>query len=199
MRVNIKNKQSTLYLARHGESEWNIAFRLQGQLDSPLTEKGIEQATKLSKFCHDKQIHCIVSSTLNRAHHTGQVCQQNLNVNHISNPKLVERHLGQWQGKIYSELSNLPIFDEVFHKVTNIAPPDGESALACRARINTALSHVAQTYVQQNILVITHGEAMRCFISQYQNITNNAYNQYENGSAVPLSYCHDTDRFSLLS
>ena len=60
----------TVYLVRHGETEWNRDGRCQGVTDIALTEKGIQQAEALGQVFSEKQISCILSSPLQRAHDT---------------------------------------------------------------------------------------------------------------------------------
>ncbi|PWK46357.1 histidine phosphatase family protein, partial [Pleionea mediterranea] len=68
------------YLARHGETEWNRIKRLQGRLDSPLTEQGIQQANDLAASMTNYSVDAVITSPLLRARRTAEICQQQLNV-----------------------------------------------------------------------------------------------------------------------
>ena len=59
-----------LYLARHGETDWNAAGRWQGQSDVPLNDLGRDQARRLGEALRDKGVTAIVSSDLSRARET---------------------------------------------------------------------------------------------------------------------------------
>ena len=72
----------TFYLARHGETQWNTIKRLQGRLDSPLTERGKLQAQVLGQSLQNQGIELIVSSALFRAANTAASCQQILGCPH---------------------------------------------------------------------------------------------------------------------
>ena len=59
---------TTIYLTRHGQTEWNIEKRLQGHGNSPLTEYGIDRAKELSKRIEELDIDCIYTSPIERAY-----------------------------------------------------------------------------------------------------------------------------------
>ncbi|MFD7158171.1 histidine phosphatase family protein [Kribbella sp. NPDC059898] len=58
----------TTYLARHGQTEWNVAGRRQGRLDSPLTALGLEQARRNGRLLTRENIDAAFTSPLGRAH-----------------------------------------------------------------------------------------------------------------------------------
>ena len=72
------NKKSTFYLARHGQTEWNIEGRIQGQLDSPLTALGKQQALLLAEQCKMLSITSLLTSPLGRALATAELCAKAL-------------------------------------------------------------------------------------------------------------------------
>jgi probable phosphoglycerate mutase len=63
----------SLYLARHGETEWNRAGRLQGRDDSPLTQVGVEHAVRLGAFARALRVRRILTSPLGRALATARI------------------------------------------------------------------------------------------------------------------------------
>ncbi|GHE89022.1 histidine phosphatase family protein [Thalassotalea profundi] len=188
--------QTTLYLARHGETQWNKLHRFQGQLDSKLTELGEQQSLQLGVTLSENDIDCIISSPLGRAVATAKICQQELNVETEIEVNLSERDLGQWQGKSVEALSSNAIYSEVLQQFTDIAPAGGESAQACGKRIYQALETIAHNAINKRVLVIFHGEALRCFLlSLGQQHTENAYQLFGNGSVFKLRYQHKKAEF----
>jgi broad specificity phosphatase PhoE len=102
---------STIYLMRVGETKWDREGRQQGQLDSPLTPKGIEQARAtgraLRKLLPDPQPVCIETSPLGRAGHTTALLCAELGLDAkamVVSPLLIEHHLGAWQGLTNAEI-----------------------------------------------------------------------------------------------
>jgi len=189
-----------LYLARHGQTQWNQIHRFQGQLDSDLTETGKQQSANIAHQLIDKNIDFIVSSTLGRAVHTASICQSRLNAPIMDSDELIERHLGHWQGLYVNDVKTDRHYNELFHQFTTLEPESGESAISCATRIYQTLESLAQSHVNKNLLVISHGEALRCFLTQLgHELTGNAYQLFDNGSIFQVTYQHDKQRFSLLT
>lgn len=100
-----------IYLVRHGETTWNQAGRQQGHLDSPLTDKGVEQARAAGRALrhaipHSQAI-CIETSPLGRARQTARLLAEVLGVDLnalVVAPLLSEHHLGDWQGLTRAEI-----------------------------------------------------------------------------------------------
>ncbi|MET1256203.1 histidine phosphatase family protein [Aliikangiella maris] len=213
-----------IILARHGETQWNKLKKLQGRLDSPLTDEGILQAHSLAEKLKTAQVKLIISSPLKRAEHTAQICEKVLNVERQLDAQLVERDFGLWQAEYFSELKSEKYFTDVFYKVNHQGPPDGETGIACAQRIQQALLNIARTQLngikshlplsnrrlsnqlQSNelpvegcLLVITHGDAIRCLLSllSVQGQVD-AYSQYGNGKTFPLYYHAELDELQVL-
>ncbi|MGC4937865.1 histidine phosphatase family protein [Kribbella sp. DT2] len=68
----------TVYLARHGQTEWNVTGRRQGRLDSPLTPLGIDQASRNAVLLSTRQIDAVFTSPLARARRTAQIIADGL-------------------------------------------------------------------------------------------------------------------------
>ncbi|PWK46355.1 histidine phosphatase family protein [Pleionea mediterranea] len=192
-----KNK-NVFYLARHGETEWNRIKRLQGRLDSPLTEQGIQQANDLAASMTNYSVDAVITSPLLRARRTAEICQQQLNCPILVNDLLQERHFGDWQQQLFDDLTNLPDFENIFFRVTDHCPPNGESALQGAKRLQQALTDLAQQFTKQQLLIITHGDLLRSFLAQFnRDAFCDAYSQYGNGRFFKVEYSAATQLFSL--
>lgn len=190
---------TTIYLARHGETEWNQVRRLQGRLDSPLNEQGIQQAQSLAQSLVECELERIICSPLGRAIATAEQCRQSLGKELIVEKQLQERDFGDWQACLFDDLRDEPNFESVFFKVTDKAPPKGESGTACGNRIRDCLTSIAKQYPSQKLLIISHGDAIRCFLSQLNKSgAVDAYSQYGNGSVFELNYLHQSEQFILV-
>lgn len=112
----------------------------------------------------------------------------------------MERNLGVWQGQYHHQVKNDQHYHELLQQVTQRCPTGGESAVSCGKRIFQALLSLAQRFENKNILVIFHGEALRCFLAEIAvNTTGNAYQLFSNGCVIPLNYQADIKSFSLAS
>ncbi|TQV89625.1 histidine phosphatase family protein [Aliikangiella coralliicola] len=193
----MEKQKTCFYLARHGETQWNKIRRLQGRLDSSLTVAGKNQATQIVESLSRAEIELIVSSPLGRAKSTAELCRSKISVELKIHDLLVERHFGDWQSSYFDDLSDKEHFEQVFFQVTEHAPPRGESGLECGSRIQQALSDIAQSHSESKILVVTHGDAIRCFMATLaQDSHCDAYSQYGNGKIFPINYCHQFERFT---
>ncbi len=95
-----------LYLTRHGETDWNLAARIQGSTDIELNATGIRQAEELAAALIREQIHPlkIYSSPLKRAEKTAQVLSDALNVPVEVLSGLTEINFGSWEGLTWDEV-----------------------------------------------------------------------------------------------
>jgi broad specificity phosphatase PhoE len=187
--------KTTFFIARHGETEWNTHKRLQGQLDSPLTLNGRNQAQQLAQIISQRNIDAIYSSPLQRAVSTAQVCSSLIAKQVKTHPAFLERNFGDWQGKLFDDLKLARHFKSIFHEVTCHAPPNGESGIECKSRMQDGLKLIAQTKAD-NILIISHGDLIRCFLADLtSNVACDAYSQYGNGSVFKVLLCHQTMTF----
>lgn len=181
--------KTRIYLARHGETLWNKTQRLQGQLDSELTPLGKTQSLEIAGTLATKNIDLIISSPLGRAVESAFICQQKLKVTHQISDNLMERNLGVWQGKEVKTLQLLTEYDELLNQVTSLKIKYSESALACGQRIFNSLKQLANEHLGQNLLIIFHGEALRCLLFLLgKKDTSNAFDLYKNGCIVTLDF-----------
>lgn len=187
-----------IYIARHGQTHWNKVHRFQGQLDSNLTAEGHVQSEKVAKSLQSYNIDLIFSSPLGRAIASANTCQQILNVPSNTCNNLLERSLGDWQGAYIKDIKTESQYDEILHQFTNLIPKNGESAVACGERIYQSLSLIAKQNQQKNLLIIFHGEALRCFFAKLgKSSNNNAYQLFDNGCMFHLTYEHASEQFTL--
>jgi probable phosphoglycerate mutase len=138
------------YIARHGETEWNLAGRLQGHRDSPLTAKGQQQAVALAAALSNRQITRVYSSDLGRAVQTARAVAENLGVELIQDERLRERNFGDLEGKPWSELDR-------FRLNPDDVVPGGESFRQVYERSVACLEELAGQHSNFAFAVICHG------------------------------------------
>lgn len=96
-----------LILIRHGETDWNIEGRYQGQADPPLNRRGLSQAEQVAIPLKHVGIDLLYSSPLLRAYQTAQTIAQELGVPLYTEPRLMEIHQGDWQERLQSEIEDM--------------------------------------------------------------------------------------------
>jgi probable phosphoglycerate mutase len=149
---------------RHGETAWNVDTRLQGHLDIPLNEVGLQQAAHLSQaLVQSEAIDAVYASDLSRAHTTASAIAQAMGQSVTAHPGLRERHFGAFQGRTFAEIeAELP--DDAWHwrkRTPEWAPPDGgESLIVLRERILKTVDELASRHPGQQIVMVAHGGVM---------------------------------------
>ncbi|WP_341945484.1 histidine phosphatase family protein [Microbacterium sp. LWH11-1.2] len=131
-----------LFLARHGQTTWNLEHRLQGQLDSPLTADGIAQATAMAEHLVGSAVVTVCSSPLGRALRTAVIIAERIGADLIEVPELAELHHGELAGMTWEEIDQeFPgAREERAANRWGWAFPGGESYAQARARARKALS-----------------------------------------------------------
>nr|WP_296772184.1 histidine phosphatase family protein [Rhodococcus sp. (in: high G+C Gram-positive bacteria)] len=119
-----------LILLRHGQTEYNATDRMQGQLDTDLTELGRSQAKTAAAELATRNPLRIVSSDLRRAHDTAVALGDASAVPVGVDERLRETHLGEWQGLTHLDVDALsPGARLAWRADATIAPPSGESRI----------------------------------------------------------------------
>jgi probable phosphoglycerate mutase len=168
-----------ILLARHGETAWNAAGRLQGHTDIPLNDAGRAQARALAAQLRGHAIARVVTSDLARAHETGAIIATELGLPApLVEPELRERRFGIFEGLTRDEI--IARYPESWShwKQAVAAPEGGEPHADSVARISRAM-HRLWAQLADTALVISHGGVMRLWLSdlmgaQLPGITNGA-------------------------
>jgi broad specificity phosphatase PhoE len=150
----------TLVLIRHGQTDWNVEERFQGQLDIPLNAVGYSQAEALNRQFAEMQFDTAYSSPLRRAIETARIIAGS---RIQSDPRLTEIHHGSWQGKTKQEIAEQwpDQWEEWTKDPLSFTAPGGESPESLRTRIRDFLSTLEGT----NILCVSHGAVIQMFLS----------------------------------
>jgi broad specificity phosphatase PhoE len=157
-----------LYLARHGETDWNAAGRWQGHTDIPLNGKGRAQAEAVADALQGVGLSGIVSSDLSRAYETAQIVGERLGlpVAYVDTD-LRERAFGPFEGLTREECVRL--HPEAWRAwIEEHRPPEGaEGRPALATRVAAAIARAAQqvAFRDSPALVVTHGGALRAAIA----------------------------------
>jgi probable phosphoglycerate mutase len=157
-----------LYVARHGETDWNAAGRWQGQTDVPLNAKGREQALAIAERLRGEGIAAIASSDLLRARETARIVAValGLEVGHLD-ANLRERGFGCFEGLTREEVAaRFPGEWARYLADPGPAPPGGESREALLSRLLPAVLAAAERLAPPPLLVM-HGGAMRALLADH--------------------------------
>lgn len=153
---------TVLTLVRHGETSANIDGVWHGSIDTPLTRRGHEQASRVAAYAAETCADAVAlySSPLQRARDTAGAIGELLNLEVRFDPDLAEYDLGSWEGKTYSELQTKHKLWDRMRNDPDFAPPGGESPRQVATRFSGALRRIASAHPGVRVLVVTHGGAM---------------------------------------
>jgi broad specificity phosphatase PhoE len=161
-----------IVLIRHGETDWNIEGRYQGQADPPLNARGVLQAQQLAEELKKSDLQILYTSPLLRAKQTAQVLSDKLRIPEIDEPRLMEIHQGDWQTRLRSEIEAL--YPEIFKKWgTNpwqITPPGGEHLSEVQIRVTAAINDILRSNTHQKIGLVTHRIPIALIKVRYQDM-----------------------------
>ena len=154
---------NTIYLVRHGQTNWNILGKTQGHGNSDLTEKGIDQAKDLADAMVKYPIDYIYSSDLGRAVQTAEIIADKFDKEVIATPSLREMGFGEWEGLLIKEIQEK--YGDVYKTWRNephlAEIPGGETLHIIKERTDK--------YDGKHIVLVTHSVTARVILLSVLN------------------------------
>jgi len=152
-----------IYLARHGETDDNAPpARVMGWIDTPLNERGREQARALAREAAGRGIAALYSSHLARARQTAEIVGEAIGLEPVIDERLAESRRGSWEGRLVDDIKREE--PEAWAASHEDAPgfvfPGGEALAEHCARVAAALRDIGDG--PQPALVVCHGGTIRC-------------------------------------
>ncbi len=179
---------TTIYMVRHGKTEWNEKGIIQGHSDSPLTKEGKEQAKELAQRFKNIKFDYVFSSDLGRSMQTAEIINEEHKLSIKATELLRERTYGEVEGKpsynfkkwddMIKDLSDEEHY--VFKFKDNI-----ESDEEIYTRFLTFIREVAIIEPGKTILVVSHGGFMRAVLVKL-GIGN--YSQMKHGAVTNTAF-----------
>lgn len=157
--ILFNSKETTVYLIRHGETEWNRQLRFQGHQDSPLTKTGKRQANALGRRMREINFDDLYTSDLGRARHTAEIIAGFSGHGIRLDARLRERNYGVLEGLTEKETNAR--FPEVLSRFRSYDPeyiiPHGESHRRHYERNIDFIHDKAVSRPGKKIAVVAHG------------------------------------------
>ncbi|HEY3820836.1 MAG TPA: histidine phosphatase family protein [Polyangiaceae bacterium] len=175
-----------VFVARHGETDWNAAGRWQGHTDVPLNENGRAQARALATRLRASRLAGVVASDLSRAHETARIVavELGLAVAYVERA-LRERSFGVFEGLTRAECETRHA--EAWRSwLAHRKEPEGAEGLeALTGRVVAAVGRAAETVAREGApaLVVTHGGSLRSVVA---SVTGELPPLVENGAVWVL-------------
>jgi alpha-ribazole phosphatase/probable phosphoglycerate mutase len=191
-----------IYLIRHGQTDWNIAGKIQGTHDIPLNETGRGQALKLAEAMDTRPVAKIFSSPLKRAANTAAMIGERQSTEICSMKQLVEVEFGKWEGLTWAEIQKE--YPEEFKGWTDkpemVSPPGGEALEHIQGRCIGAWNEIRKiTAGLEDVAIVSHGATLKHLFSFMMGYdTKKDPGIVENASITTLEFNPVTEEFLLL-
>lgn len=188
-----------IIVIRHGETEWNVAARIQGHRDSALTHAGIEQAEALARRMALEKFDVLIASDLGRAMQTARRIAERCHHEVIADPRFRERNFGAGEGLGYDEIDRH--FPDAFSRVREVDPdyaiPGGESRRQFHARVAAAFESVVREHAGKTLVVVAHGGVLATFYRYVHAIGLESPHRIPIANASYNALTHDGGAFAI--
>jgi probable phosphoglycerate mutase len=160
-----------IYLARHGETDWNAERRLQGDTDTALNSTGRKQAAKLAEWLKGIRFDAVYSSTLSRSRDTAEIVRGDIPLKSLAG--LNERRIGKFEGKKLDKISDPATALEYPKRSRD--PDDeldgGESLNQFYERVRTTIEFIRSQHSSGAILIVAHAITNQMILRAIFNLT----------------------------
>lgn len=163
-----------LWLLRHGQTDWNVEGRWQGQAPQApgLNDAGQAQAVAAQKLMRTVPLRAIYCSDLIRARQTSEIVAASFDLTICADARLREIHLGAWEGMLHSEIADrYPLeLAERERDPLEARAPGGEIPAQVEQRVLSAVDDIAAKYPEDSVLIVSHGVALAIIICRARSI-----------------------------
>jgi uncharacterized phosphatase len=189
---------TSLYLVRHGETDWNAQRRIQGTTDIPLNAMGRGQAAATGALLARREWDGIYASPLSRAMETAEIISAEVGLGVPTTiPQIVERNYGEAEGLNWEEI------ERMFPEGTFV--PGRETHEQVAERVLAALLALATACPGESLIVVTHGGVIRSLLNAvdpdtlHGAITNGSIHSFQvvDGTFELIAFNDPIDELSL--
>ena len=156
-----------LWLVRHGQTDWNVQGRYQGQADPPLNAAGLEQAARAAETLAGRTYAAIYTSDLERARVTAEIIGRRLGMEVIVDPRLREVNQGAWEGMLSTEIQARYAGEWAARQRDRLhfrPPGGGESVTDVATRLWAAVDELTAVAPAGPLILVSHGLALATLV-----------------------------------
>ena len=175
--TNLMNGSVQVCVARHGETDWNIAGILQGWIDVAINDEGRRQAHEMAAGFAAAGFSAVYSSPLRRALETAEIiCRALRLAPPVCDEGFKERNFGTVQGVPKARLAELnpALLQQILQRNPACCFEQGESMDHFATRVLDAVMRIAEEHCGERVLVITHGWVMDVITRQIGKLPRSA-------------------------
>lgn len=202
-----------IYLARHGETEYNRCNQIQGRgIDASLNETGCQQAKAIAGHLQDVNFHRVFSSSLKRSRETADIVAKSFGLEVEAHSDLDEMNFGVLEGRPISEIeTELQTLHQNWKSgKVDYACENGESPSVVLERAGSRVESIIKEHRSMNLLFVLHGRLLRILLSHWLQYglagmhrvphTNGAlYHIRWDGNLFEPVYLNKTDHLEIIS
>jgi broad specificity phosphatase PhoE len=161
-----------LCLLRHGQTDWNLAGRYQGQSDVPLNQNGRAQAHALARQLKGQLFAAVYTSDLERAQETASIIAAALGLPVTCETRLREINQGQWEGQLVDDIKSryALLWQQRSADPASVRSPGGETVGEVAQRVGAALDDIARLHPGGSVVIVSHGLALATAICKVRGI-----------------------------
>lgn len=183
--------QTTVFLVRHGVTDWHAQRRVLGQRDIGLNADGIAQAQALARVLSEVPIGEVISSPLVRAVQTAEILAEPFRLSIARDPRLTDFRVGRWEGMPYDEVAASPEYQKFVADPLSTQIPGGEDLRDIRDRSVAAVEQALEDApAGESVCLVTHAGIVRVLLAHYlgSNLVNYHRLHVAPGSVSILSF-----------
>lgn len=187
-----------IILARHGETEWNVAEVFRGRIDVELNETGLKQAELLAEYLSDVKINAIYSSPLKRALKTAEMIASYHKLDVEIAPGLIDFDYGKWQGLPHQEvkIKYKELYAEWINSPDKVKIPAGESLDDIRKRATGVVSNIIAKY-RGTVVLVSHRVVNKVLICALLGLDNSHFWNIRQDTSGITTFIYENERFIL--
>ena len=199
----------TLFLVRHGETDWNRSGQIMGERPIPLNRNGETQAHRLAKLLSRCSLGALYSSPVARALQTAEILAAALHMPVTVERGLTEIGVGQWEGRYWKDLTEDIVRHNFYAMPQETRPPGGETLNEVQARAVSTVERAGACVGAGSLLFVSHADVLRAIVAHYLRVDFQTVRQMRfdhasltalevNGSAADLLFLNYTPDLGIL-
>jgi len=187
-----------IVVARHGETEWNVAEIFRGRIDIELNETGIRQAQLLAEYLSGASIEAVYSSPLKRALKTAEVIASHHRLDIKIAPGLIDLDYGKWQGLSHQEVKAQykELYAEWTSRPDQVTIPEGESLNDVRERAAGVVDEVIAEY-EGTVILVSHRVVNKVLICALLELDNSHFWNIRQDTCGITTFTYENKQFIL--
>ncbi len=188
--------ETTVFLIRHGVTDWNRDRRLMGSREVPLSSDGVLQSKAAALALSQIPVGEIISSPALRAVQTAEIIGNLFHADITRDPRLGDLKLGKWEGMTYDEAAQTPEYKRLQTNLLRERLPGGEDLTQVRDRATAAVEQALRDApAGESLVIVSHASILRIVLAHYLGTNLAHFHRFRilPGSVSVLSFRDDRD------